>query len=107
MTERSDVATTGGGAVPPTEHLRAIAEALDHLLDPLDDAVPSAPAVGRLRAEPIERSHGVRRPLRKLSARLRWSNRDRFRIPRLIVGWVLLVAFFWSVIWFVSTHVAP
>lgn len=120
MTERSDVATRGGGAVPPTEHLRAITEALDHLLDPLEDAVPSAngspadeaarasaPAVGRLPAEPIERGYGVRRSLRKLSVRLRWSKRDRFRIPRLIAGWALLVAFFWSVIWFVSSHVSP
>jgi hypothetical protein len=103
---------TDGGAVADGKQLGAITEALDHLLDPLEEPIPAneparprAPAVYvRLPAEPSVRRTGVLRSLRKLAARIRWSRSDRFRIPRILARWALLLAVVWGVIWFVSAR---
>jgi hypothetical protein len=109
-----------GGAVAESEHLRAIAEALDHLLDPLEDALPGPN--GSPRRDGVRVGAAVDRPrptrrvyraastcpsFRTVSDRVRWSNRGPFRATRLIVAWALLVGFFLTATWLVSSRVPP
>ena len=98
-------------AAPDAEQLSAVDDVLDHLLDPLEDVVPSreaapaeeaAPADPRPPAAPLvlgyEDDGGS---LREFAARVRWSQRSRFRIPRLLAGWSLVAALFWGALWLV------
>jgi hypothetical protein len=99
-------------AAPAAEQLDAVADVLDHLLDPLEDVVPSREATpAEEEAEPTEpwppatplvldyENEGG--GLRDFAARVRWSQRSRFRIPRVLAGWTLVGALFCGVLWLI------
>ena len=91
----------------PAEEQRALEEALDRLLEPLADDEAQAPP----------RSENGRRPpppmpeivpldagspsIRGLATRLRRSDREIFRIPRLVAGWGIGLAAFWLAVWII------
>jgi hypothetical protein len=39
--------------------------------------------------------------MRGLAARLRWSDRGVFRIPRLMAAWSVGLAAFWAAVWII------
>lgn len=77
-----------------------LADALDHLLDPLDFTSSSAAgAAGDVDASRSRPGWGAVRPpggtsdaLAAFSSKLRRSRRPRYRIPRLMVAWTLFAA---------------
>ena len=110
-TKRRELPVVRPRAAPEADRRAAVADVLDHLLDPLEDVVPSreaapaeeaAPADPRPPAAPLvlgyEDDVGS---LRDFAARVRWSQRSRFRIPRVLAGWALVAALFWGVLWII------
>jgi hypothetical protein len=82
------------------EEQRALEEALDRLLDPLEEDPPS----GNVRPPPLPelvRLHDDGPTVRDLAVRLRWSERGVFRIPRRVATWALGLAAFWATIWII------
>jgi hypothetical protein len=104
-------------AAPDAEQLSAVDDALDHLLDPLEEVVPSrgaapadeaAPTVAWPAAEPFEIDYGDgRASLRDLAARVRWSDRRRFRLARFVARWGVVAAVFSGVMWVVFSLGGP
>ena len=112
---------SAGGGAGRDERTSAIAEVLDHLLDPLEDLVPSAepppppkeeeeaaptaPALAEMEPDPwlatVPLVYDGRGSLRDFVARVRWSERGCFRIPRLLARYTLAAALFCSAIWLV------
>jgi hypothetical protein len=94
---------------PDAERLQAVTEALDRLLDPLEDVAPEsssveerAPAEAWPPPEPlvlVYENEGGR--VRDFAARMRWSQRGRFRIPRFLARWALVAGAFWGVLWLI------
>jgi hypothetical protein len=94
---------------PDAEQLSAVDDVLDHLLDPLEDVVSDPDAAAEDEAAPVEpwpppqpivldyAGGGVR----DFAARVRWSQRNRFRIPRLLAGWALAGVLFCGVVWLI------
>jgi hypothetical protein len=98
-------------AAPDAEQLSAVDDVLDHLLDPLEDVVPDPGADAVHEAAPAHRWPPPQ-PIvlgyedgggwvRDFAARVRWSQRSQFRIPRLLAGWTLLAALFCGVVWLI------
>ena len=122
-TKRRELPVIRPRAAPEAERLDAVADVLDHLLDPLEDVVPSRDAAPSVEAAPAEEPPPAVEPappdprppaaplvlgyeddvgsLRDFAARVRWSQRSRFRIPRVLAGWVVVAAVFWGVLWLV------
>lgn len=113
---------SAGGGAGRDERTSAIEEVLDHLLDPLEDLVPSAdppppaeeeeeaaapaaPALADLEPDPwlatVPLVYDGRGSVRDFLARVRWSERGCFRIPRLLARYALAAALFCSAIWLV------
>jgi hypothetical protein len=89
-------------AAPDAEQLSAVDDVLDHLLDPLEDVVPDPDADERRPPpQPIVYFYEEPGRIRDFAARLRWSQRSWFRIPRLLAGWALVAALFWGALWLV------
>jgi hypothetical protein len=89
-------------AAPDAEQLSAVDDVLDHLLDPLEDVVPDPDAAERRPPpQPIVFFYEEPGGVRDFVARLRWSQRSRFRIPRLLAGWALVAALFLGALWVV------
>jgi hypothetical protein len=95
---------------PDAEQLSAVDDVLDHLLDPLEDVVSDPDAAPEDEAAPAERwpppqpivlDYAEGGGVRDFAARVRWSQRSRFRIPRLLAGWALVATLFWGVVWLI------
>ena len=82
------------------EEQRALEEALDRLLDPLEEDPPSGNAPPPPLPE-LVRLHDDGPTVRDLAVRLRWSERGVFRIPRRVATWALGLAAFWATIWII------
>ena len=114
--ERRDPPAALRRAAPEAEQLSAVADVLDHLLDPLEGAVPRREATPADEAAPFEpwpagepfvAGYGGRGSLREFAARVRWSERNRFRIPRFLLRWAFVAAAFWGVVWLIFSSGAP
>jgi hypothetical protein len=106
QTERRELPAERPRAAPDEEQLSAVTDVLEHLLDPLEDVLPgqgvapfdeAASAGPWLILEPYER----RGRIREFVARLRWSERNCFRIPRFLARWAFVTAAFWGVVWLI------
>ena len=78
-------------------------EALDHLLEPLDllqQDFESRPAPGWHVPVAGERTgDGLAGALTRFRIRLRWSQRLRYRIPRLLIAWTFLSLAVIGIVW--------
>jgi hypothetical protein len=91
-------AGTAGGGVPTRADQRALDEALDHLLDPLAPDPPSSNGAPRMPdLVPIDYDHGT--TVRDLAVRIRWSDREAFRVTRRLAGWTVGLAAFVGTVW--------
>ena len=83
------------------EEQRALEEALDRLLDPLEEDPPSGNGRPPPLPELVPLQDGSPPTVRDLAVRLRWSERGVFRIPRRVATWALGLAAFWATIWII------
>jgi hypothetical protein len=114
-TEHPELTSPQPRPAPDAEQLSAVNDVLEHLLDPLEDVDPSRGAASSDEAAsaeswppvvPIILPYEDRSAIREFLARLRWSERDRFRIPRSLARWTLFAAAFWGVVWFIFSLAA-
>ncbi|CAN5295461.1 hypothetical protein BH18ACT12_BH18ACT12_01350 [soil metagenome] len=93
-----------GGSEPVTE-------ALDHLLEPLDllqQDLESRPEPGWDVPLAGDRTgDGLIGALTRFRIRLRWSQRPRYRIPRLVIAWTFLSLVVVGVIWLMFEVTGP
>ena len=84
-----------------------VTEALDHLLEPLDllqQDFESRPGPGWDVPLGGDRAgDGLVGALTRFRIRLRWSQRPRYRIPRLVIGWTFLSIGVICLIWLTFT----
>lgn len=93
-----------GGSEPLTE-------ALDHLLEPLDllrqdfdsrlEPGWDVPGAGGRTGEDL------RGAMTRFRVRLRWSNRARYRIPRLVITWTCLCLVVIGLVWLMFRVTGP